>query len=215
MDHGGGRGVDVGAQRGRGDVEPEQDAQDGLPGAQLRVADEEDDRAAPAAGRGTRTRSRRGLLPDRGAGHRASRASRRAGRGSRRREGGRSAWARRPVLRRRPQRAGVALAAQAVASGGGTAVAAQPVGAQRVGGRAVVVVGAGAVVVVRCHGGDVPPPGRDGITMRSNPAQTSPVRCVGSQDVPGTETGRFVGVSAADGERETAHGAAATRRDPG
>src|SRR3954470_21546797 len=47
----------------------------------------------------------------------------------------------------------VALAAQAVAARGGAAVAAHPIGAQRVGGRAVVVVGAGALVVVR-HGGD-------------------------------------------------------------
>ena len=38
--HGGGRGADVGGDGAGGDVEAEQDADEGLPGAQLGVADQ-------------------------------------------------------------------------------------------------------------------------------------------------------------------------------
>ncbi len=98
-----------------------------------------------------------------------------------------------------PEGAGPALAAQAVAVGGGAARAAEPVGPQRVGRRAVVVVAVvvgvvGVVRVVCRHADDVPPPGRYAITTQSDMIKTSLVRCPGSQDVLGTNPGRLTSV---------------------
>ncbi len=97
------------------------------------------------------------------------------------------------------ERASPALAAEAVAVRGGAAGAAEPVGPQRVGRRAVVVVAVvvgvvGVVRVVCRHGDDVPAPGRYVITTQSDMIKTSLVRCAGSQDVPGTNSGRLASV---------------------
>ena len=160
------------------------------------VADEEQT-APPAAGRWTRTRSRRGLLSRRRGGSSAGPAVAAAA-------GGGLAARRRG----RPVGVGAAAGVAPVQQGAGAALAAQAVAARRwrrsrsapgrgaagrpAGGRSVVV-GVRGVVVVGRHGGDVPPPGRDGITMRSD-RRRRPRTLRRVPGRPGTNPGRLASV---------------------